>query len=278
MPPAPGTAVATYVFAVRPGDGPSCPPEASGLCPDTPVRLLPVGSLGVVVQSVPAADYSAESLRDRLADPVELERCAREHHAVVCAAARGATVVPMPLATVYHDDERTRAALLARERELSAALRRLAGRAEWGVKVYTGTQAGSTAGPDRAALAGAEDGATGRAPSGRAYLERVRGRQRAREQRQEAVLRAADRVDDRLRPLAVAARRLRAHGAEPAGDRRSQVLNAAYLLDAGRERELAGTVRELRAAPELRDVRIEVSGPWVPYSFVEGGADDSGGD
>jgi hypothetical protein len=57
------------------------------------------------------------------------------------------------------------------------------------------------------------------------------------------------------------------------------VLNAAYLLDAGGEigDRFAATVAELASAhPELR---IELTGPWPPYSFTGEGQqepDDEG--
>ncbi|MDT0341417.1 GvpL/GvpF family gas vesicle protein [Streptomyces sp. DSM 44938] len=63
--------------------------------------------------------------------------------------------------------------------------------------------------------------------SGRAYLDRVRARQRSREARQEDIRRAAEHVDAALRALATEARRLRPHGPALTGDQGPQVLNAA---------------------------------------------------
>ncbi|WP_349345369.1 GvpL/GvpF family gas vesicle protein [Streptomyces rapamycinicus] len=87
-------------------------------------------------------------------------------------------------------------------------------------------------------------------------------------------LRAAERVDAAVRGLAVAARRLRPHGVEVTGKHRTHVLNAAYLLDLGRERELRAALASLRR--DETDVQIELSGPWAPYSFADGGITDPG--
>ncbi|MGB8939223.1 MAG: GvpL/GvpF family gas vesicle protein, partial [Streptomyces sp.] len=109
----PGTPHAVCVFAVRRGRGPELPAELAGHEDGGPLRLIPVGALWAVVQDVPAAAYSEESLRGRLSEPATLERCVRAHHAVITAFAARAGAVPLPLATLYHSQERARAALAA---------------------------------------------------------------------------------------------------------------------------------------------------------------------
>ncbi|MFF5671370.1 GvpL/GvpF family gas vesicle protein [Streptomyces hygroscopicus] len=270
-PPEPAALV--YVFAVCRGGDLTALAELPGLGTGAPVRTLAAGPLTAVVQDVPAAGFGEEALRQRLSDRDELERCARAHHAVITAVSALVPAVPLPLATLYLDDGRVREALGERRTSFLTALDRIAGRAEWGVKVYALTGAPPSA-PDAGPGAGATPGpsrpaATG---SGRAYLDRVRTRQRDREQRHTLALRAAERVDTVVRGLAVAARRLRPHGVEVTGKHRTHVLNAAYLLDLGRERELRAALASLRR--DETEVQIELSGPWAPYSFADGGIAD----
>ncbi|MFI6080319.1 GvpL/GvpF family gas vesicle protein [Streptomyces sp. NPDC051217] len=98
-------------------------------------------------------------------------------------------------------------------------------------------------------------------------LHRKRGLQQRREQRHEEALRAAETVDAELRELATASRRLRPHGQEASGRRRTQVLNAAYLVAEGRAADVSRLVGLLE---NRTGAEIEISGPWVPYSFVGG--------
>ncbi|WP_079079682.1 GvpL/GvpF family gas vesicle protein [Streptomyces hygroscopicus] len=278
-PPEPAALV--YVFAVCRGGDLTALAELPGLGTGAPVRTLAAGPLTAVVQDVPAAGFGEEALRQRLSDRDELERCARAHHAVITAVSALVPAVPLPLATLYLDDGRVREALGERRTSFLTALDRIAGRAEWGVKVYAPTGAPPSApdagpAPDADAPPGpgaapgpSRPAATG---SGRAYLDRVRTRQRDREQRHTLALRAAERVDTVVRGLAVAARRLRPHGVEVTGKHRTHVLNAAYLLDLGRERELRAALASLRR--DETDVQIELSGPWAPYSFADGGIAD----
>lgn len=101
--------------------------------------------------------------------------------------------------------------------------------------------------------------------AGLAYLDRKRGMQARREQRQEEALRMAETVDAEFQKVAAAARRLRPHSPELAGDHRVQVLNATYLVAERRSGELAALTRMLQ---DSTGTQIELSGPWVPYSFV----------
>ena len=259
---------ALYVFAVCRGVDPATVAGLPGIAPDEPVRTLPFGTLTAIVQTVGAADYTEEAWQARLADRPELERCARAHHEVVSAAAASCPTVPLPLATLYHSEERARQALTGETQRFRAVLRRTAGHAEWGVKVYAA--AAPRADAPRAAAPQAEPGSTaGRTRpgpgAGLAYLDRKRGIQARREQLQEAALRIADTVDAEFQNLAAAARRLRVHGPELAGDRRVQVLNATYLVPRERADSLMPLTRTLR---DTTGADIELSGPWVPYSFV----------
>ncbi|NSC23827.1 hypothetical protein FM076_22790, partial [Streptomyces albus subsp. chlorinus] len=69
---------------------------------------------------------------------------------------------------------------------------------------------------------------------------------------------------------------LRAHDPALSG-RGPQLLNAAYLVAEGREAEVREAVRRLRESPGCRAVEVELTGPWVPYSFVDGGGQDARG-
>ncbi|WP_169808169.1 GvpL/GvpF family gas vesicle protein, partial [Streptomyces hygroscopicus] len=152
-PPEPAALV--YVFAVCRGGDLTALAELPGLGTGAPVRTLPAGPLTAVVQDVPAAGFGEEALRQRLSDRDELERCARAHHAVITAVSALVPAVPLPLATLYLDDGRVREALGERRTSFLTALDRIAGRAEWGVKVYAPTGA-----PPSAPGAGPGAGAT----------------------------------------------------------------------------------------------------------------------
>ncbi|MEV7140153.1 GvpL/GvpF family gas vesicle protein [Streptomyces tauricus] len=280
-----------YVFAVCRDPDPTDVVGLTGVSDDSAVSTLSLGTLTAIVQTVRAADFTDEAWQARLSDQRELERYARAHHDVVSAVAARCPTVPLPMATLYHGERRVREALGEEADRFRAALRRIAHHAEWGVKVYAppSTRDGRDARDGRDEREGRSDrlerdrrddphdperalarqvasaDRTRPAPgAGLAYLNRKRGAQERRERGQNEALRIAEAVDAEVGGLAKASRRLRPQS-QAAGERRVQVLNATYLVAEHRAEELARLTRTLR---ERTGARIELSGPWVPYSFV----------
>ncbi|MFD0020645.1 GvpL/GvpF family gas vesicle protein [Streptomyces sp. NPDC058382] len=238
-----------------------------GVTEDEPIRSLAFGPLTAIVQTVRSAEFTDEAWQERLTDEKELERYARSHHAVVSRVAAHAPTVPLPLATLYNGEDRARLALNNESARFHTALERIAHHAEWGVKVYApGSEPPDGGGEDSADPPSAQADRARPAPgAGRAYLDRKRNLRTRREQRQGDSLRVAEAVDADVSRIAKASRRLRPHGQGAAGDRRVQVLNATYLVPEHRAAELDLLARSLR---ERTGAEIELSGPWVPYSFV----------
>ncbi|MFJ5272238.1 GvpL/GvpF family gas vesicle protein [Streptomyces sp. NPDC088358] len=252
---------ATYVFAVCWKPEPSALVGLRGVTDEAPVSVLPLETLTAIVQTVRARDFTDEAWQARLSDQRELERYARAHHDVVSAAAACCPTVPLPMATLYHGEQRARDALTGEADRFHTALQRIAHHAEWGVKVYA-----PPCPPDDATPGVTPAGRSRPAPgAGLAYLERKRGVQERRERSQDEALQIAETVDAEVSLLATASRRLRPHGPQLSGERRIQVLNATYLVAEHRADELTLLAQSLR---ERTGVQIELSGPWVPYSFV----------
>jgi hypothetical protein len=222
------------------------------------VRTVRSAGLDAVVSPVDLAEYGEEALRRNLEDIGWLESTARAHHLVVATASGAGPVVPARLATVYRGAAGVTGMLDERRQELSAALTRLEGREEWGVKAF--------AVPDMAVTATAPAG-TGGAGAGAAYLRRRRDQLTARETGQQAALKAAEAVHQELGARAEAAARHRPHDRRLTGEAGTMVLNGAYLVEARRAAEFADAVTDL--AGHHPALRLTLTGPWPPYSFAD---------
>ncbi len=193
---------------------------------ETPVHLVGYRGIVAVASTIPRAGIDEAALRARL----------------------------------ENGDQRVTDVLRRGYGQFEAALDRLTGRVELGVKVYLEMPA-EPAGPAPAS-----------GSPGRDYLRR---RQRQRHQRDDAWRRAtatADRVAAALADLAVEHRRHRPQSTRPSGARGENILNAAYLVDARRAEQFADRARRLGA--DAAGVHVEVTGPWAPYSFAA--VDDEG--
>ncbi|WP_347879698.1 GvpL/GvpF family gas vesicle protein [Streptomyces sp. Tu 2975] len=112
---------------------------------------------------------------------------------------------------------------------------------------------------------------------GRSYLRTRRAQRSSRERAHEAARTAADRIEAAGHAYATDRARHRVQQGELAGSSGENVVNDAYLLREDRSQAFHAEVA--RAAEDLAGVRVEVTGPWVPYSFTtppDGMSDASG--
>lgn len=233
------------------------------------VRATTCSGLAVLVSDVSLTEYGEAALRRNLEDLDWLDEVAREHHYVIDAAARLFPLLPTRLATVYTGDSALCAALASRQDQLRGALRRVGGRVEWGVKAYA-----ADAGKAERAPAGnrAGGGAEPGSGAGLAYLRRRRAQLTADREVKSTAVRAAQAIHADLAAKAADARLHPPQSAQLSGTRQPMLLNAAYLTDAADGPAFTGAVAgQATAHPELR---VELSGPWPPYSFA--GDDDDG--
>lgn len=250
-------ATLAYVYAVTRREPPGLDTLTGVL--DAPVRAVSGAGLHAVVSPVPAAEFAQDRIDDRLQDLDWLTSTARAHHRVVDQIGRATDVAPLALATVFTDDDRVRAALAERRAGFEAVLDRVHGRAEWGVKAWA---------PQPAAAAPGD-----RPTSGAEYLRRRRAAVGAAEAYTEEAFRAAEELHDAVATSSVDARRHRVHDPALTGRTEQMVLNAAYLVDAA---GTDGWRRTVEAAATSALV-VEVTGPWVPYSFAAAAPDGDDG-
>ena len=280
---------AVWVYAVRADAAPPAPAGLTGVAGE-PIRLLHQGDLAAAVGTMPPALADEARLREQLLDLRWLEQTVRRHHDVVDTLFRAAAAVPFRLATIYRSDERVRQLLDTSSPLLRQALSTATGAAEWGVRAYPlaepatdSDDAGGTAvlsHPDSASATPAADPATPAAAranptsgaakasgpaAGTAYLLRRRAELAGRERARARAAAEAAELEAALAPLAVAVRRL-GSGAG-LGEPVPAVSNASYLVEHQRAAEFVECAHRLRE--RLPRLRLRLTGPWPPYSFVE---------
>lgn len=246
-----------YAYAViRAADTPRAALERVRGVAGEPVRAVRHEGLAVLAGPVPAADFDEGPLRERLEDLSWLEDVARAHQQVVDTAGTDTCVIPVRMATVCRGEDGLRRLLAGGRDRFAAALDRLEGRVEWGVKAYA-------APASRPEEPSADPSA---AVSGRDYLRRRSAQRRTSEQAHEHTEEGARRVHEALTALAEGARLHPPQDVRLSGEADRNVLNAAYLIPREESEAFAQRVGEL-AGREL-GLRLELTGPWAPYSFV----------
>ncbi|MGW6513327.1 GvpL/GvpF family gas vesicle protein [Streptomyces niveus] len=264
----------SYVYAVGgPGDAlDSALPGRTGTHGGS-LRTVRAGNLVALVSSVPGDAFDTEGLRAQMEDIQQLEVLARTHHRVVEAAYRHATVLPMRLATVYLDDTRVTEMLVERALEFADLLSRLEGHVELGVKVYADPREAATA--STAATTAMAPGESEATTPGRAYLRQRRAQHRNHRDAYRAAGVVAAEVPHRVGALVRARLAHRPQQGDLAPGAGENVANDAYLVEATRVSDFHAALAGL--ADEVPGVRVEITGPWAPYSFATPPAEGTGG-
>jgi len=229
--------------------------------PGSELEWVREGGLAVLCSSVPLAEFGEEPLRRNLNDLPWLERTARAHEAVIAGAFERSAVVPLRLCTLFAGAEGARRMLAEQHDDLAGALDALSGREEWSVKLIVD--------PDALAAGLREPGEEPTEPgTGAAYLLLRREERRVREAVADRAAGLAEDVHARLQERAVDARVRPAQNRELSGYEGEMVLNGAYLVERDQADGLRALVAELEARHRPVGARIELGGPFPPYSFV----------
>lgn len=260
----PAGPTATYAYCVvRAASAPAADGAPAGPPGAGAARPLELGGgLWLIAAPVPLADYSAEAIETRLDDLGWVSERALAHEAVVEHFAAAAPAVPLKLFTLFDDDRRARQQMEAERPRLEGALERVAGRAEWGLKVFFSPESARREEPAAAP-------ASGTGGAGTAFLERKLQARRAAAELAAGARAAADELYRSLAPAAVAA--VRKPVAAPETGARL-LLEAAFLVDSERAAEFERAVAERAADHGGAGLSVTLTGPWPPYHFVGGDA------
>ncbi|MFC4504264.1 MULTISPECIES: GvpL/GvpF family gas vesicle protein [Streptomyces] len=222
-----------YVYAVCRPLGAPLQADLKGVAGDPP-RLLTHHGLIAVVSHVPERDFASEPLPRRLADLEWRTATARAHQQVVDALTAVTTPLPLGLATVFRDDSGVRVMMEEREDDFRHTLDRLAGRVEWGVEVRA-----------------VHEGAGERAER---FADRLHTTLAARAEcsRRDPGRFHPGREGQELAPSETVGRNL---------------LHTAYLVPRAESEQFVEIVE--RAKDEESGIRVELTGPWAAYSFVD---------
>ena len=199
------------------------------------------------VSRVSRAEF-ADTLSERMQDLEWLSAAGVRHQRIVAELARHSTALPARFGTIFLTEESLAEDVAHRKAELNAALQKISGADEWGIKVFR------VAEPVRAAVPG---------ETGSAYLER---KAKAMQPRERTV---APEVKQFAESLKAIAREVAPGGSITQGQPALEWQTSILLPRAGKQKFDAAIQRFAR--DHKQKYRIEVTGPWPPYSFVKHG-------
>jgi hypothetical protein len=229
-----------------------------------PIRCLAFGDLGALVRDVAMEEFGEDALKERMKHPKWLEEQVWHHARVLEVAIRFGTVIPMKFLTIFKTEERLRESLLALDESLHELFRRLQGKEEWGVKVFSDPQCIQAAVEAQSAGVRQLKARIAARPSGTAYLLQ---KQSEKLVRRESSLRLAAHLESISRRLLSVAHETKFIPAAHESSSRQMVLNASLLVEKTAFNSLKNEVNALRQEYLPGGFEFELVGPFPPYSF-----------
>lgn len=258
-----------YLYGFVPEDAPPPPEGLTGIAARE-VETLPLDGFGALVSRVPAADYAPAVVEASMRDLTWVGDQGALHERVVTWYVDHGHIVPVRLLTLYSGEEALRREAAAQASGVRERLEATRGLREWDLKVayqatvlreHLGSLSDEVAALDRE-LAAAD-------PGRRYLLERKRDR-RVKEETGRTARRLAREALDAARDHAVDVREIqppRAAAEIPV------VLAAALLVRREEEDRLRKALGERSRDLAEVGMKLELTGPWAPYRFLEAAAD-----
>jgi hypothetical protein len=195
----------------------------------------------------PASDLAVIVSEHTLEDAARMDQnAAKDHARVIADCFKLSTVLPFRFGTTFPDDDALRRSVRSNQRHFTANVERLRGKAEMHLKVLMDDTCPGIAARDMTV--------------GQQYLTSLR----------ESAARQRDR-QSRARALSVQMHRMFLPIAEEITCKRTEsgkmLLDIAHLIDNKTVERYQNKYSS--ATLEMKECRMQLSGPWPPYHFVQ---------
>ena len=232
------------------------------------IRIIDEGGIAALVSPVSLDSYGEGRFEERLRDPAWAAEKVMRHQAIAEFFSLEHSVVPLRFGVLYSTADKVQEMLKERRDMLNQALQRLEGCEEWGVNVYVEkpTLMGrlDELSPKLAELKARVEQAT----PGQAYLlEKQADRLRASELKiymREVV----DVIAQSLESQVEGSKRIPV-GETEARQEPAVAAKLVYLVQRPKLRSFRTAAEKAAQQHADAGVRLELTGPWPPYNFVE---------
>jgi hypothetical protein len=265
---------ALYLYGFVGAGGPEPPETLAGIA-GRRVEVIEVGGpIRAVLSAVPAEAFAPDRVEERVHDLEWVGEQGALHERVVTWFVDHGGILPVRLLTLYSGVQALREAVADQAGTLVRQMDRLHGLREWDVKVsYDATALAEHLGEVSEEVERIER-EIGEASPGRRYLLERKRAQLVSEETSRVARKLASDFHATLERTAREARRL------PLPRDRDElpvVLNAAYLSEPVRERDLAAAAAAESARLRPLGFQVRLTGPWAPYRFLgeQSGDEDS---
>jgi hypothetical protein len=243
----------------------SSPP---GLEDGSEIQIVAEGKVAAIVSAVPLEIYGEGRFEERLGNPTWTANKVMRHQAVAEFFSEENPIIPLRFGVMYSSLEKVQAMLRDRADALSAALDRVEGCEEWALNVFV----------DKAVLAGELSSLSpklaelkeraSKASQGQAYLLEKQAEKLRASEMKNYLKQAANEIAEQLEPQADGLKRMPVSEAEMKQEP-AVAGKLVYLVKKTKMRAFRTAAEKLAAKHAGSGFKLELTGPWPPYNFVE---------
>jgi hypothetical protein len=228
-----------------------------------------VGSNGLyaVAAKVERREFDAEGLKKNMADLKWVRYMVGTHEKIIERITAEIDVIPFRFGTLFSTDNSLKAMLEQYGQQFEGILNRLAGKQEWGLKIYCDPAKLKAGLPGDKVRILMTDDEIKRSSEGRAYFLKKKKETMVQEALDEKISECGRKSFESLKDLSCEARVTRLLPKEVTEREDDMVLNAAFLVDKAGTDDFLDMARILKTRYEGNGFLIDCTGPWPPYNF-----------
>ena len=238
---------------------------------DLGINVQPIYFQGIyaLVSSVSPDDFSEDSLKKHLTDMSWVEKNIRLHEKIIEEIMKDQAVLPFKFGTIFESEANVEKLLKVNNIEFKAVLDHLAGKEEWGLKVYCNSgyfKDALCAGNERIAEIDKEITVAGK---GKAYFLKKKKDEIIKDVINEKISEYTKDCFERLKVTAVDTKINNILPKEVTEKQEDMVLNAAFLINKERLKGFVNVLAYLKTKYLNKGLILDCTGPWPPYNFCQ---------
>ncbi len=238
------------------------------------IWLLPYEDLEAVVSEVSLEKFGAEKIQKKAQEDLSwIKEKAQAHELVIEKAMtkenrKVIPVIPMKFGTIFKTQEKLEETLKKHYSQFKQSLGNLAGKQEWGVKVYLNHEAFDKEIKKVSPVVQEKEKEIASLPEGMAYFMQKQIDEAVSKEADKALQNYMENFFETLKKNATIGTKGKILEKELTRKSLPMVLNAIFLVSEQRLEDFIKEIDKLNQEYKPKGFNFEYSGPWPPYNFI----------
>ena len=239
---------------------------------ESEIYVIPYQDLEAVVSEVPLPEFSSEEVQKKAEEDLGwIKKNVQIHENIIEEAMRFngkiLNVIPMKFGTIFNTPKKIEGILKKRYSVFKKSLKKLAGKQEWGVKVYLNPKDLSRETRKLSSVVQEKEKEIARLPEGMAYFAENEVEDIVKKETDKILQDYAINIFETLKQYAYDSAKAKILEKDFTGEPFPMALNAFFLVSEEKLDDFLKAVESLIKEYKSRGFYFKHAGPWPPYHF-----------